>query len=273
MLPFRVGPDELTCPLSVHLQYGSLGLVRKLLDSDSCDLDTDVRLENGRTVLLDYVFNHHRKNPQVIAMLLEKGADVHARDRDGNTCLHLYFKRLEQDMPSYNRDCLLSLIRSGADISAKNNLGWTVAETVGCGHLSRGYATDLWNTTLSHCGYDSADLRVSIPDKSRISWSYTALYYAALLRGDSWDEDDSRRWVEPHSYFTWKCLESVLPPLEFNLTSRISLQSDIWDTSHEELGLEHLSSTSTLSNDLSNMWNTIPELLRSLVISTHRPSV
>ncbi|MEH1771269.1 MAG: ankyrin repeat domain-containing protein, partial [Nostoc sp.] len=57
-------------------------------------------------------------NKQVVELLIAKGADVNAKNKDGNTPLHL----------AYDLDIVKLLIAKGADANAKNNDDMTPAE-------------------------------------------------------------------------------------------------------------------------------------------------
>ena len=57
----------------------------------------------------------HADEPESIRAMLECGADINARDNDGQTAL----------MNANDEDCIKVLIEAGADVNAKDNDGWT----------------------------------------------------------------------------------------------------------------------------------------------------
>ncbi len=59
----------------------------------------------------------YTRNPEVARLLIEKGADVNAQDRDGRTVLMAALRSFELER---------LLVENGANVNAKDNDGWTV---------------------------------------------------------------------------------------------------------------------------------------------------
>ena len=58
-------------------------------------------------------------DPEKVRQLIQDGADVNAKDKDGATPLMLAAKI------NFNPEVLMALIEAGADLNAKNKDGWT----------------------------------------------------------------------------------------------------------------------------------------------------
>jgi len=92
-----------------------------------------------------------------VFLLLRRGADIAARDRDGNTCLHLVLM-LDADMEKEKfrayqedefKDILMCMVTAGVDLSACDIYGKTISQTaVEYGHEG------LWKEVIAECGYD-----------------------------------------------------------------------------------------------------------------------
>ena len=59
-----------------------------------------------------------KSSPEVVTMIMDKGADVNAADTDGWTALMFAAKRGEQEVA-------MILLKAKADVNAKNQDGWT----------------------------------------------------------------------------------------------------------------------------------------------------
>ena len=78
-------------------------------------LDLNARGKNGVTVLISYVW---RERPDVVKVLLERGADFKLADNDGDTALH-------GAAQAGNVEALRLLLSKGADPNVKNKVGGT----------------------------------------------------------------------------------------------------------------------------------------------------
>lgn len=90
-----------------------------------------------------------------VFLLLERGADVRARDRWGSNCLHMIFKAhsVSNFHFSYTtpkvKDALICLVTAGADVDACDKWGRSVSEFACEASLE-----ELWIEVLAECGYD-----------------------------------------------------------------------------------------------------------------------
>jgi ankyrin repeat protein len=91
-------------------------------------LDINVRDGIGRTPFMRAVFNW----PETALFLLEKGADIKNKDKNGDSALLILLKYSKEDMGSSNHGYLLNkvqtirmLLDNGADVNAANRLGET----------------------------------------------------------------------------------------------------------------------------------------------------
>lgn len=101
-------------------------------------------------------------------LLLTRGADLHARDNLGRTCLHISILnapfREKREFLS-----LVYLINSGADVFAVDNAGESVSDYAYSPTLDDkcfglgGYRGDLWDAALVRCGYGIYGMREKYP--------------------------------------------------------------------------------------------------------------
>ena len=119
--------------------------------------------QNGPWLL--HLASSHARDPAVIAALVEAGADVHARDRSGNTPLHA---AAENTTPG----AVLALIQAGADVDAPEGEP---------GRYSRGGPTPLHNAASNPNPEVAATLLEAGADVGARAWPRggTPLHVAA----------------------------------------------------------------------------------------------
>jgi ankyrin repeat protein len=111
------GQTPLFCAAS-HSSY--VNIAKLLLERGGCDVDaTD---NHGNTPLLE---SHQ---PPMMALLLEKGANVNARNDNGATKLHDIGYMMESS-PGASFANVTLLVQAGIDLNAKNNKGETALAT------------------------------------------------------------------------------------------------------------------------------------------------
>ena len=113
-------------PLHFATIYSWDGMVTVLLAAGA---EVDARDLQGETPL--HWAAGRNRNPAVVAELVEAGADLNARDGDGNTPLHASRRNTNPAVP-------LLLLELGADSILVNDSGW-VANPMDCSH---------WNTDV-----------------------------------------------------------------------------------------------------------------------------
>lgn len=148
-----------------------------VLDTSKIFINLNERDSIGRTLLLVLARNTDAGyNADKFAALLDRGADIHARDAKGNTCLHEAIVNAWNgaEMESDARAIML-LISRGADVFTSNYHGRSIFDDVyECHHGWRASGScrgDLWDHVLIRCGYGK---HIRAPEK-RI-YHYTKHY-------------------------------------------------------------------------------------------------
>ena len=91
-------------------------------------------------------------------LLLDRGANIHARNHGGLTCLH---KAVVRARTCKNEmEAIVLLVQCGANIFTTDNLGRSIFDDAyDCDHEEYrplgGYRGDLWDAVLAQCGYES----------------------------------------------------------------------------------------------------------------------
>ncbi|KAF4445996.1 hypothetical protein F53441_10302 [Fusarium austroafricanum] len=106
---------------------------------------------------------HNRNRLDMIRSYLNMGANIHDRTNEGETCLHLVIEALHS--PKESLESLVLLLQKGADPHARDNQGISVSDmaynmTGTRGELLESYG-DIWDAALHTCGYDIAHFRSS----------------------------------------------------------------------------------------------------------------
>lgn len=92
-------------------------------------------------------------------LLLDRGADIKARDHFGRNCLHMAVMTAGRPIEGDREmEAISLLIQRGADIFNVDNSGCSIFDTAyACDHdcisFLGGYRGDLWDAALSRCGY------------------------------------------------------------------------------------------------------------------------
>lgn len=107
-------------------------------------------------------------SPKSVSFMASRGAEIHARDTNGWTCLHWCFCgvrarwRMKLNIRSF-RDAVHHLIKSGADMFAEDNDGLSVSDYAYQGDLWTkhccGVGGDIWDSILADLGYDVGEFR------------------------------------------------------------------------------------------------------------------
>ena len=108
-----------TNPLHAAAFSGNLQVVRVLIEYDPADIDA--RDEDGWTPLIWASGGRYFKDGSVLRLLLERGADINARNRFGQTSLH-------RASYSGSLETVRLLLEHGADVGAEDNDGETVLQ-------------------------------------------------------------------------------------------------------------------------------------------------
>lgn len=159
-----------------------------------------------------------------LALLLQRGASVHDRDRYGNTCLHLCQSlignriKINRGKLSEIRDALIYLIQQGADIFAKNLGGESVSYTVYNDvdlpdKWHRRIREHVWECALANCGYGIYDFR---PHARCATYStlFTREHFEELWSGCEhlcpyYDDDEDALYLTDSSEDVWHDYEHV----------------------------------------------------------------
>ncbi|KAK4163278.1 hypothetical protein QBC43DRAFT_319825 [Cladorrhinum sp. PSN259] len=126
-----------------------------------------------------------------LAALLERGATVTDVDSWGRNCLHAILAR-EFKEADLQAAILINLIKSGAEVRAKDDSGFTVSHLLydwnPRGDIRADYRRDLWDFVLTVCGYNALEVRGNFPRVARydfgINWpEYTKKDFCHIWEG------------------------------------------------------------------------------------------
>ena len=115
-------------------------------------------LGRGRTPLLVALIPDGNIEPSTIRLLLQRGANIAARDHDGGTCLHLVFKSARTI--ERLKDSLCLLVRAGADIHAIDEENHSVSEWA-----IKFQLWHIWESVLRACGKDIDQIKTEMREK------------------------------------------------------------------------------------------------------------
>jgi hypothetical protein len=123
------------------------------------------------------------QSPESVAFLLRRGANVHARDELGDTCLHIVLKKLHRMETLGSLDVLVLLIRNGADTHAENFIGQTVADIADERNSLCSSPGDVWDRALHATGNNILEHRKGRLRTARYDYGYERHHFERLWRG------------------------------------------------------------------------------------------
>jgi hypothetical protein len=137
----------------------------------------------------------------IFAMLLDKGADIHARDITGRTCLHIAACKAGYRYKGDIRDnarAILLLIERGADISTLDYNGRSIFDDAyECDHGDPvplgSYRGDLWDHVLIRSGHGE---RIRPPEERIYHYTERYIEYNFRLLWEGWE------YLFPYSHQT-----------------------------------------------------------------------
>ena len=180
-----------------------------LLDFGNCFVNANSTAKYLGLSLLSGVCSSGKWNPESIAVLLRRGADVTDRDGRGRTCLHHCFQPYGKWEFSSSHDKflvdigsphpihrlsegLILLIQHRADVHAQDGFGNSVStyaymEPTGANRLVELSSVwgDVWDFALARCGYDISEFRHKHGAfrKARYTTRYTRQVFESLWAG------------------------------------------------------------------------------------------
>lgn len=77
----------------------------------------------------------HAADGEIVSLLLEKGAHITSRDKDGNTALHHAIKRVNID-----ESCVKALVAGGARVTERNNAGQSPLDLLNAKDLQKNFS-------------------------------------------------------------------------------------------------------------------------------------
>jgi hypothetical protein len=118
-------------------------------------------LDHGKTPLLVASEAVGNRWPPGIQLLLERGANIAARDHDGCTCLHwAFYYGYRDEFPPGLKASLILLVEAGANIHAVNKDNCSVSE-----YAIKANHWDLWQVVLRACGKDVDQIKTELREK------------------------------------------------------------------------------------------------------------
>ena len=164
-------------------------MVKTTLNFGSQFINLEELDESGRTILIRLARNYNGGyRAEVFKLLLDRGANIHARDPEGRTCLQTaVLESAPMRDPKEGFDAVVLLIQRGADVFTTDNQGCSIFDTAyECDHGSTwhlgSYRGDFLDAVLSRCGYGEYIRR---PEDRLCHYTkrYTSAHFRRLWEG------------------------------------------------------------------------------------------
>jgi hypothetical protein len=152
-------------------------------------INLDQRNAQGYTALMDLLRFYHikRELPAATRLFIERGADIHARNIHGRTCLHIaVMEAISIHEIEGLLHAIIILIQHGADIFAKDFSGRSIFnDAYECDHsqwLKGSAKGDLWDAALVRCGLGE---HIYQPEERKYHFTqrYTESMFETLWKG------------------------------------------------------------------------------------------
>lgn len=227
-----------------------------------CLANVNTAIDNtGRSAFLIYCGNYlNGYSLEGFAQLLKLGANLRARDSEGNTCLHhcLVKSRARSDERydhSREFEAIKFLIDNGADPFAINGSGESISDVAYSifryDHTYSSFSGDLWDSILQSCDFEISEFRYNAgyPRRTHYTDYYCRGDFEALWEGrekycpyysHEWDFED---WIpcickdKQHDGELCSSCGDGFNDCSLYGTSDIDEESD-WETEEEWLGSE-----------------------------------
>ncbi|KAI1738713.1 ankyrin [Xylaria scruposa] len=208
--------DEGKAFLHCNLTWGHLESIQSIWGSTLIQPFAHINhiLPEGNTPFLLACSNKHAFNKEMFSFLLNRGANIKARDLWGRTCLHFCLSVLLPSHLQEQYEAIKFLIKKGADVDARDDDGVTVHEAAYAqGHSEimgehiGSLAGDLWDSILESCGYDISKFRQEYQRRAVYCGDYTRQSFKELWKGREshcpyWDDTP---WPEEAPWRPYKC--------------------------------------------------------------------
>lgn len=176
-------------------------------------------------------------NAHCIKSLLDRGANVRAKDNYKSTCLHLALESCRGVRPIC-KDTLLLLVQAGADVYATDKDFNSVSDIAYCGspyYKDISYAGHVWEYVLTACGYDAEwfreDCRKHNPNFEE-AWKKNSYLHTRISEGNEENPDAIERGLNEGSDVEGSDVED----------SDVEDGSDAEDSDVDERGFEDIES-------------------------------
>lgn len=176
-------------PFHVACTPNDMDIFDVLLELGKEFVHVELADSRGRTPLLRMCKWYLTYSQPAFSHLIDRGADINARDTNGATCLHLAIENAKRPLENDEFEALTYLVHCGADVHATNFDGKSVSEVAFETHSTDvvyklgSYRGDLWLAVLAAAGYDASSFVTGWPREKVFTSRYTQVEFEKLWKG------------------------------------------------------------------------------------------
>ncbi|KAH6961929.1 hypothetical protein BKA56DRAFT_177476 [Ilyonectria sp. MPI-CAGE-AT-0026] len=228
------GADPFLCTSDAHpiediFMRGDLQSIKHFCELSGLPTDLNDTSTSSKMSLFHWYCHNRDITTEGLQFLINRGADIYARDEFGRTCLHIWAKsnngRYLRPSKGWEpmRDAIIYLIQCSKDLLWTDYRGSTLSyaayETdVANMEFESGAVGDIWDRVLAELGEDVSEFRQSFPRQARYTDDYSPRDFMRLWQGKEHlcpyynDDDlqglccqlDSGRWKDlSNEYGLW----------------------------------------------------------------------